>query len=97
MNIGIQVTKDQINAVAGNLALDIADVGSRVTQFKAWLDTKSVEDLEALGFTAEEAAVIKSAYADAAQHIAIFTGAAALAQAKDFRLFLRQLWGFGRK
>lgn len=95
--VGIAVTKEQINAVAGHLALDIADVGARVTSFKAWLDTKSTEDLVALEFTEEEAAIIKSAFADAAQHIAIFTGAAALAEAKDFRLHLRKLWGLGRK
>lgn len=94
---GIAVTKEQIDSVAGQLALDIADVGHRVSAFKAWLDTKSVSDLEALGYSTQEANVIKSAYADAAEHIAIFTGSAALAQPKDFRTFLRQLWGFGRK
>lgn len=94
---GIGVTKEQVNAVAGQIALDIADTGQRVQAFKAWLDTKTVEDMERMGFTTEEATLIKSAYADAFQHIAIFTGQATLAQPKDFRVFLQQLWGFGRK
>lgn len=95
--LGSYFTKDTVNTVAGQLALDIADVAHRVEAFKAWLDQTPDQDLVDLGFSGQEVAMIKSALADQAELVAIFRGNATLAEAKDFTVFLKLLWGFGRK
>ena len=95
MSLGLEVTKTQVDGVAGTIARDINRLFEDIVTFNLWLDGKSVADLEAMGYSTNEANVLKSAYADAAQLQTIFTGAANLASVKDFRTFLRQLWGLG--
>jgi len=95
--VGIQVTKAQINEWVGSAALDVALAFNRVRQVKAWLDTQAVEDLVALGFTEQEAATIKSAYADLARAAAIGMGADVQGEPYDFTTFARRLWGLGVK
>lgn len=93
--LGLAVTKVDIDVVAGNLLLDIKAKLALATQVKEFLDTKTTEELEALGYTAQEVAVLKSAINDAAQLAQIYSGAATLAVAKDFRTFQKQLYGLG--
>lgn len=97
IGLGTHITKDTVNQVAGQLALDLCDTMQRIEDFKAWLDQTPDVDIEALGFSAQEVATIKSAFTDQAELVAIFRGAATLAQPKEFTAFLRLLWGFGRK
>lgn len=65
------------------------------TDLDAWLDTKSEGDLTTLGYTPGEVAQLKSAFADADELATIFEGIANLSVAKDFRAFLKLVWGFG--
>jgi hypothetical protein len=51
--------------------------------------------LIALGFTADEVATLKTAFTDLSQLGRIWAGAEALAAPKDFRTFVRRLWGVG--
>lgn len=94
---GIAVNKDQVNSLAGQLALEVKDVLDRVLVFQEWLAAKTTADLVALGFQDADVAIIKSGIADAAQLAEIFYGREALADAKDFRAFLKQLYGIGRR
>jgi hypothetical protein len=58
------------------------------------LATPDPELLE-LGYTADEVASLKTAFADLQQLGEIWTGAEALAAPKDFRTFVSRLWGVG--
>lgn len=92
---GIAVTKTQVDDMAGTTARDLRLAFERVADFKQWLDTKTAGDLENMGYTAGEAAVIKSAFADMAKLAAVFNGADTVTPAYDFKTFARQLWGLG--
>lgn len=93
--VGLQTSRSEIDAVAGSIARDLNVLMKRVTVLKAYLDQTPDADLTAMGYTAQDVALLKSAFADAAQLEAIFRGAGTLADAKDFRAFLRQVWGLG--
>lgn len=95
MALGLDVTKAQVDRIAGAVAQRLNESFDFIREFKEWLDTKTVGDLEALGYTTAEANTLKSAWADAGQLADIFLGTASLATAKDFRTFLRQVWGLG--
>lgn len=92
---GIVVTAQDIQGAAGNIAKKLVGVASDIATFKLYLDGKSVDDLVAAGLTSQDATLIKSAYTDAAQLMAIAQGHATLAEAKNFMVFIRQLWGLG--
>jgi hypothetical protein len=96
MPIGLPVTQNEINTRAGDIARTFQRLAGDVTTLKAYLDATSEADLVALGFTAPEVGIMKSAIIDL-EHLVvrIGTGAEPLAQAKDFTVFLRQLWGVG--
>jgi hypothetical protein len=92
--VGIPVNKAEIDNVAGSAARSLFNVFSNIQQIKAFLDTKTTGDLEAMGYTANEAAVLKSAYADLAELAATFNGSApGHTTAHDFRTFAKQLIG----
>lgn len=94
MAVGIGVTKAEIDNVAGSTARSLFNVFTNVQQVKAFLDTKTTGDLEAMGYTANEAAVLKSAYADLAELASVFNnGTPAHTTAYDFRTFSKQLIG----
>lgn len=95
MTAGIQITQDRINTQAGAIATAVFSAMQNVTEFKEWLDTVSVQDLETVhGFTADDAAVLKSAFADLADLAAVWAGGS-LAAPRDFRTFARRLIGVG--
>lgn len=95
MAIGIIPNKQDVDYMAGGICRDINAAMGRVRDFKAWLDGKPDQDLEALGYTPGEVAVLKSAFADMEQFRALYSGTEALAAVKDFRAFAKQLYGFG--
>lgn len=95
MAAGIPITKDRINTQAGAIAAAVFTALQNVSEFKAWLDSVSVNDLESVyGFTADDAAVLKSAYADLADLAAVWAGGTPAA-AHDYRIFARRLIGVG--
>lgn len=95
MAVGIRVTRAQIDEWVGSTALDVKLAFERVRGVKQWLDTQTVDDLVALSYTPEEAAVIKSAFADLATAAAIGQGIEVQSERKDFTVFARRLWGLG--
>lgn len=94
MAVGIPTTKADLDNVAGSTARSLFNVFTNVRQVKDFLDTKTTGDLEEMGYTTNEAAVLKSAYADLAELAATFNGAApGHTTAHDFRTFSKQLIG----
>ena len=64
--VGFPADKAALDARAGNLAVQLRDSLDAAARLKSWLDTKTEADLVALGYTAAEVAVLKSAYTDLA-------------------------------
>lgn len=95
MAIGLNPSKAEIDTTCGVVARDLQTALDRVEAFKYWLDAKTDTNLTDMGYTSGEVAILRSAWADAAQLYTIYSGAANLASAKDFRTFLKQVWGLG--
>jgi hypothetical protein len=95
MSVGLPVTKDEVDKRSGDIARTFQKTFDDVVTLKGYLDATADADLEALGYTTQEVAVLKTSFADLAQLATIWTGNAALPAPKDFRQFVRQLWGVG--
>ena len=95
MSVGFTVTKADLDARAGSIALDLRSVLDRVRIYKQTLDTLSVANLQALGYAVspDEASILKSAFSDLDQLRTIYEGTANLTVAKDFRTFAKLLTG----
>jgi hypothetical protein len=94
---GISISREEINNVVGNLSLDIKEALDRAVALHEYLAGKTTEDLTSLGFAETDVATIKSAMADAAQLADVYYGRAPIATAKDFRVFMKRLYGIGRR
>lgn len=102
MAVGDQPTHAEINAVALQIVRQVYQASANVVRFKAYLDATTDAAIIALptgGATAlvqADVTLLKSAMADMNQLMfSIFTGAANLASAKDFRTFAGQILGPG--
>jgi hypothetical protein len=96
MAVGLPVTKSEIDSRAGDIARSFQRLGGDVATLKGYLDATPEADLIALGYTAGDVPILKSAIADLHQLlVTIGTGKEALAAPKDFTQFARQLWGVG--
>ena len=93
--VGLPVTQDEINTRAGEIARGFQRQFEDVTTMQEYLLQTPDSDLIALGFTADDVASLKTAFGDLAQLGRIWVGAEPLAAAKDFRTFVRRLWGVG--
>jgi len=82
-----------INNRAGQVAKAMRDVLTDVQHMKAFFDTKTDAELEALGYTAQEVAVLKSAYTQLDQLRLVATGQAEQVGANNFLYFSNQLLG----
>lgn len=93
---GIPVNKGEIDLATGAACRQVFRALDDVEKIKAWLDTVSASDLETVyGYTATEAAQIKSAFADLAKLATVFTGGDTVTSAYDFRVFSKLLIGVG--
>jgi len=95
MSVGLQVTKGDADAHAGSIAQALDKAMTDVLDFNDWLTSHTDTDLEALGYTPEDIALLRSAYVDAKLLADIFYGREPLAAPKDFTAFLKRIWGFG--
>jgi lactam utilization protein B len=96
MAVGLPVTKSEIDSRAGDLARSFQRLGGDVATLKGYLDATPDGDLIALGYTAGDVPILKSAMSDLHQLLVkIGTGKEALPELKDFTQFARQLWGVG--
>jgi hypothetical protein len=89
------ISKSEIDARAGDIARGFQKQFGDVLTMKSFLDATPDADLVAQGYTSEEVATLKTAFADLSQLTGIWTGQDPLAVAKDFRQFVSQLWGVG--
>lgn len=96
MSVGLAVTKAEIDARVGDIARACQKLAGDVATMKSFLDQTPDADLVALTYTEQEVAEMKTAFADLAQFwLQIWPGLEALASPKDFRAFVRRLWGVG--
>ncbi|TKG58883.1 hypothetical protein [Prauserella endophytica] len=94
---GIEVSRETINRRVGSVAAQLFSSFAEVKKIKSWLDGVTAGDLETVhGFTAEDAAAIKSAYADLAELAAVWDGTRTVPLVKDYRTFARRLTGVGQ-
>ncbi len=94
--VGLAVTKQEIDARAGDIARAFQRLAGDTATLKGYLDSATEETLVALGYTPNDVAVLKTSTNDLEQLlIRIGYGREALATPKDFTTFVRQLWGVG--
>jgi hypothetical protein len=95
MALGLSTSKADVDQQAGSLALSLHTTMTNARSMKAWLDTKTVGDLEALGYSTNEANTIKSAFTDFDQLAQVYFGLATRNPAYDYRTFIKLLYRFG--
>ena len=95
MSVGLPATKNEIDTRAGDLARTFQRAFGDVVTMQQYLVATPDADLIELGYTVDEVASLKTAFADLMQLGEIWTGAEALASPKDFRVFVSRLWGVG--
>lgn len=95
MTVGIVVEKQQVDTLVGELARDLNRVMERIGEAFDFLSTLDEAAFVALGFTAEDYALVVSWYNDTRQLQQVYLGAAAQPNAVDFRTWARRLWGTG--
>lgn len=97
MSVGIQPSKSVLDGMAGSLAIELENAIARIERMQAFLALTPDATLQAApySYTAGEVAILKSAYTELTQLIAIYRGQQNLTTAKDFRTFPKQLWGLG--
>lgn len=93
MSVGYPKNQASVDNVVGQLAVDVNKVFRKAVQFKTELDTYSDTILTNAGYNANEIASLRAFAADLLQLNNIYTGAATLGTAKDFRASLRPMWG----
>lgn len=96
MTIGIALTKQQLDADTGSLALEMVRFLARLQQMREFFQITPDATLEGLapGYSAAEVATLKSAFvSDAGTIINVLTGAAALPAAQDLRANIFQCCG----
>jgi hypothetical protein len=96
MTAGFQVTQVQVNNQAGSLAVGIRTIFQQIVEFQNWLDEVGSAGLEALGFVADDAATLISAFNDLNDLNNIYNGAASthLTGTYAYQTFAKQLTGY---
>lgn len=97
MPIGLSasLSKVIIDGQLGTIAQQLNVVMEDIDNLKFFLDTLLDPDLEALGYTVDDITLLRTCTNDMNELKTIYIGAAALAEAKDFRTFIRRVWGTG--
>lgn len=93
MAVGYPKDKSSVDNVVGELAQSVNRNFRRAVQLKAELDSFTDQQLTAAGYSAGEVSALRTFATDMVQLNSIYTGAANLAVAKDFRPSLRPVWG----
>lgn len=94
MSVGLPVTKDEINARAGDIARSFQAAFENVLTMQTYLEATPNPDLVALGFSDQDVATLKTAFTDLTELGSIWSGGPGTVP-KDYRTFVRQLWGVG--
>ena len=93
MSVGLPVDKNVIDNRVGNLAWQLRDQLNAVRRVKAFLDARTVQDLQALGYSETEANVLKSAFTDLDKLARVADGDEVQEQANDFFFWASKLTG----
>lgn len=93
MTVGFPKDPNSVNALVGELAVSVNRNFRRAAQFKTELDSFTDQQLTTAGYTTAEVTVLRTLASDLSLLNSIYTGAAPLATAKDFRVSLRPVWG----
>lgn len=95
MSVGFTVTKGEIDSRVGDLARTFQKLFRDEVVLKSYFDSTTDPDLQALGYTLQEVATLKSAINDLDQLRLVAEGEQDITPAKDFTAFVRLLWGLG--
>ena len=97
MAAGIILGPNDVNGQFGGVFRDLNSVMSRIVELYNWFQQTGTAGLEAApySFSTTDANDIASAINDAYQLYQLFTNAGTLTTSKDFRTFMKLLWGFG--
>jgi len=95
MSVGLPVTKQEVDTRSGDTARAFQRAFEDALTMQSYLLATPNEDLVALGYTDQEVATLKTAYNDLSELASVWVGDAPVAPPKDFRIFVRQLWGVG--
>jgi hypothetical protein len=93
MAVGFQITKPDLDTNIGSISRMINQWAEDITRYKATLDGMGEADLEALGYTANDVALLKSAVNDLGNLALIYYGQKDQTPAYDFRTFSLRLAG----
>lgn len=93
MTVGYPVDKGNIDSRAGEIAVGVRDALDRATRFSAWLDGKTVSELEGYGYTTAEANLLKASFIDLAKLNQVATGKIGQPGANDFFWNAKNLTG----
>lgn len=94
MAVGLPVTKAEIDTRSGDIARAFQRSFEDVLTMQTYLESTPNPDLVALGYTDQEVATLKTAFADLTELGSIWSGGPGTVP-KDYRTFVRQLWGVG--
>lgn len=93
MSVGFPVDKNTLDQRTASLAWQLRSTFDQIQIVKTWLDTQTDTALEALGYSAGDVAVIRSAYVDLSKLGTVAHGTATQTPAYDFFTFAKSLLG----
>jgi hypothetical protein len=64
MSVGYPSGKSDLDARLGLVTVQVRDAFEDVARLKEWLDERTIEDLQAMGYNSTEAAIAKDAIND---------------------------------
>src|SRR5262245_38800449 len=95
VGLNANLSKTVVDQQSGLVAQHVNVVFEEVQALAVFLEGLTDDDLVALGYEAGDVATLRSAVGDMTELMNIYLGNAALPSAKDFRTFMRRIWGLG--
>jgi hypothetical protein len=96
MSLGLRVDKSQLDDASGAAARGLRQSFTAAQRIKEYLDGKTDQELiDEFGYTSAEVATLRAAMSATDQLRTIFEGTTTLATVKNFRNFVKPLWGIG--
>jgi hypothetical protein len=92
VSAGNQPSLAQCNATAGGFATQLRSLFQGIQNFQAWLTTQTTAELEALGYSGPDAAVLVSTMGNLSSLAAIYSGGTPGA-AFNYEANSNALWG----
>lgn len=95
MAVGLNLSKPDIDTMAGVVARDLHAAINRAGQFAYFLAGKTDADLIALGYVQAEVDTLRAAFADLVKIGQVYMGNQIQAAPNDFRSNVRKVFGMG--